>query len=254
MEATTAQALAELNRRFYEGQTASSFDATRAHPWPGFSRIVEHLPPGDVQRVLDVGCGNGRLATFLAGAVTGQLHYHGVDGSVALVASAREATRAVCPRASFTHVDLLDAPDTLPRGAFSCIAAIAVLHHVPGRKRRAALVRALAERLSPGGILVLTAWRFDRIARVQPRRIPWADGIAAGELRIDPDDLEPGDELVAWGGGTQALRYCHLLDDARFTQLIDDSALACVERFASDGTGADHNEYAILRRDLVPPG
>lgn len=249
VDSATAQALAGVNRRFYEGDTARSFSGTRGHAWPGFHRIVESVPPVNAQHVLDVGCGNGRLATFLARELDGRLHYHGIDASAALLADARDAARSGCAEATFTQCDLLDDAAVLPSGPFTCIAAIALLHHIPGASRRARLVRSLAARLAPGGVLVLTAWRFDRIARLQPRRTPWAAGIAALKLTLDVAALEDGDELIAWGRGSKDLRYCNLLDDTRFSQLISDSELTCVARFASDGEGGDHNEYAILRRD-----
>ena len=60
-----------------------------------------------------------------------------------------------------TRLDEGDAPGAaLPSGPFSLVALMGVLHHVPGRETRAALVAAAADRLAPGGLLALTLWRF----------------------------------------------------------------------------------------------
>lgn len=244
--------LAELNRRFYSGETARQFSETRHRAWPGFRKLLPHIGRTRSHSVLDVGCGNGRLATFLAGELESPLSYHGIDASAELLEDARRATAATCPQASFEIRDLvLDPNERLPQGPYSVIAAIAVLHHIPGAARRRQLVSALGERLAPGGVLVLTAWRFDRIERIASRVVPWAKAIASLDLAIDEGSLEAGDQLIAWGNSGRNLRYCHLFDDARWDALIGASPLHCVARFGADGSGGDHNEYAILRRDLV---
>ncbi|MGL4648608.1 MAG: hypothetical protein ACRC1H_04315, partial [Caldilineaceae bacterium] len=59
--------LLALNRSFY-AQVGSEFDATRQNIPAGYARVVHAAPTpqGDLPlRVLDVGCGNGRLARAL---------------------------------------------------------------------------------------------------------------------------------------------------------------------------------------------
>ena len=42
---------------------AEEFSATREQSWPEFDKLKKHLQKGD--RILDLGCGNGRLRKFL---------------------------------------------------------------------------------------------------------------------------------------------------------------------------------------------
>ena len=61
MNTATQRALAAHTRRFYE-EHAIAFSATREHPWSGWQRVIAGVQPSERLRVLDVGCGNGRLA------------------------------------------------------------------------------------------------------------------------------------------------------------------------------------------------
>ncbi|MDT8307560.1 MAG: class I SAM-dependent methyltransferase, partial [Anaerolineae bacterium] len=110
----TARHLLALNRRFYE-QLAAPFAQTRQRPQPGFTRLLPYLPePCD--SVLDVGCGEGRFARFLAGhGFTGR--YVGVDFSEGLLQAAGAALPDTIDSA-FLARDLA-APGALDRlGAF----------------------------------------------------------------------------------------------------------------------------------------
>ena len=195
--------LAELNRRFYSGETARQFSETRHRAWPGFRKLLPHIGRTRSHSVLDVGCGNGRLATFLAGELESPLSYHGIDASAELLEDARRATAATCPQASFEIRDLvLDPNERLPQGPYSVIAAIAVLHHIPGAARRRQLVSALGERLAPGGVLVLTAWRFDRIERIASRVVPWAKANGTWVDVGDDTPIPPGALVVMYRDGS----------------------------------------------------
>jgi SAM-dependent methyltransferase len=89
MDETTRSALAELNGAFY-ANFAGDFARTR-RGWPlGFERILPHLWPA--ANVLDVGCGNGRLLTFLTERGW-RGHYLGADNSAGLLSAAQTAAQ-----------------------------------------------------------------------------------------------------------------------------------------------------------------
>src|SRR5512133_1667514 len=89
MDSITSAALAELNRAFYI-RFAGDFARTRRAWPPGFDVILPHFRPAI--NLLDVGCGNARLLTFLA-ARGWQGAYTGLDGSAGLLEVAEEAGR-----------------------------------------------------------------------------------------------------------------------------------------------------------------
>jgi hypothetical protein len=122
-----------------------------------------------------------------------------------------------------------------------------LLHHVPGGDRRIALVRALADHVTPGGLLIFTGWRFYEYERFRERILPWPAGVAR----------EAGDFLLDWRRGhaaNTALRYCHYIDDDEHAALVAASGLEQVDSFRADGHTNDINQYAVLRRPTSMTG
>jgi len=256
MKQATRDRLNALNERFYSEQ-AAAFSATRDRPWPGFARALQltadalQARPARVAvalRVLDVGCGNGRLIGPLRERFGGRFEYTGIDASDALLAIARRRYEAAPAR--FAHADFVTtAPEqALPEGPFDLVALFGVLHHVPDEAQRRALIEVTAARLAPGGVLAFTLWRFDESARFARRRLNGVERReVARELAFDATELEAGDQLLRWGDGERRLRYCHFCDEAEIDRLIAAAALAPVARFRSDGEGDRLNDYVLLR-------
>jgi SAM-dependent methyltransferase len=252
-QATRAQ-LNALNRVFYDSH-AEAFSNARSRPWRGFSRVLGHVhgendrPP----RVLDVGCGNGRLVGALDETFPQGFEYLGVDASEALLSIAR--ARHLGANVRFTRADFVEnTPElALPKDAYDLVALFGVLHHVPSEPSRRALVHAAASRLAPGGVLALTLWRFDRDPRFVQRQVP-LEGVpgVASEHALAASDLEPGDQLLRFGASGDAVRYCHLTDDAEVSRLLLGLELRKVDRFSADGASGNLNDYVVLVREPEP--
>ena len=239
MKDDTAQRLLAINRAFYR-QHAADFARTRRQAWPGWERLLPLLRGRE--RLLDVGCGNGRFGRFWAGAnpAGAPLHYHAVDASLPLLREAARALRTF-PMAK-TRLEWRDISSDPPRhGRYPLIALLGVLHHIPARARRAALLRALGERLSADGVLIVTFWRFGADARIRGRTLPWPPHLA--------EQVEPNDFLLPWGDGAAgAVRYCHHFDETEERELVTASGLTLEQSFAADGASGALNAYRILRR------
>jgi SAM-dependent methyltransferase len=252
MNETTAQALNAINLAFYR-ECAADFSASREFPWPGWERLVSHLEgrarAGAPLRVLDVGCGNGRFAGFLAERLAARgrrFEYCGVDASAPLLVRAR-ARDLPNTDASFYDLDFVKAPEQLPRGPFTLVALLGVLHGVPSRARRRALVEAAAQRLAPGGLLAPTCWRFAELARFRRRLLSWEAYNRAATEPVDPAQLESGDHLMPWGKGGRIVRYCHATDEGELDALVRGLPLARVDAYLEDGRSGDLNRYAVFR-------
>ena len=239
MDETTRSALAELNRAFY-ASFADDFAHTR-RGWPlGFERILPHLRPA--ANVLDVGCGNGRLLTFLTEHVW-HGRYLGVDSSAGLLAEADRNLELKKAEASFRQVDLLSPHWAAALAGFApdAIACLAVLHHIPGAAHRARLVSECAALLKPGGTLIISVWQFLSTPRLRARILPWS---AAG---LSDEDVDPGDYLLAWGEGAAGHRYCAAIDQKMLCVLAQQTGLATVETFYADGHEGNLGLYGVFR-------
>lgn len=262
MKAETRRHLVALNRRFYE-QHSQAFDGSRQRPWRGWQRMVELLEapssgPVDAEtprralRVLDAGCGNGRLATFLDEALTTPLHYVGVDSSPSLLAQAAQRPEVD----HLVEADLLaDAlGQSLGTDRFDLVTCFGVLHHVPALATRLQLLRTLAGRCRPGGLLVVSVWRLDQQPRFADKVIPWteylrataADGLPL-DMHLDLKDLEPGDTLLGWSGDRRHPRYCHFPDDAELEIWQRHLDRPSVDRWPADGADGATNLYLSWR-------
>jgi hypothetical protein len=128
------------------------------------------------------------------------------------------------------------------------ICLLGVLHHVPGRATRQALVSALAAKLAPRGVLALTFWRLPEDPRFASRVVDLVRYNARAERPIASDQLEPGDTLLRWGDAGAPPRYCHFPDASEVLQLLAATGLRPLERYRADGRGEQLNEYALLTR------
>lgn len=234
MDDQTIHRLNAINGEFYR-LTATEFDETRGQPWPGWDRLLPYLQTP--LHVLDVGCGNGRLGVFLAQRLTGAITYHGVDNNPALLTAAQTALNGL-PGMTFT-LETRDVVENPPiDGAYDLVAAFGLLHHIPGAAQRQMFMKALAERVRPGGLLAFACWRFYEYPRFRDRIIPW------------PDDLtvETHDYLLDWRRGVVARRYCHYVDDAEQVALVAAAGLTEIAAYRADGFTGDVNHYALLQR------
>jgi SAM-dependent methyltransferase len=256
MNRDTVLALNAINRAFYSSH-AASFSATRQSAWRGFERAVAWIagarPAGGVPRILDVGCGNARFAEALLAVLDPPFAYVGIDASNALLAEPR-ARHADHREFRFTTHDFVTdrLESALGPEHFHTILLLGVLHHVPGRATRQSLLAECAQRLAPGGVLVLTLWRFEHLERLRKRLVPWPDLPDRGGPVLDLAELEPGDHLLPFGPSDDALRYCHALSDDESSELLASVPLERADTWLADGETEDLNEWCVLRAPLSP--
>lgn len=248
MDRQTIDRLRRINRDFYRAR-AREFSATRRRAWPGWRRALDVYRarrPRPGGRILDLGCGNGRLGAFVAAELGADHHYLGLDASPALLAEARRFPGAF-PGARFAAADLLAEFWPLAsrrRADFTWIVAFGIFHHLPGRANRRRFIARLARHLAPGGVATVSFWQFGTEARFLERSVDRAG--------LDRRRLEPGDHLLRWGSGDE-VRYCHHVDDAEAEELAAASGLERVAAYRADGDGGRLNRYLVLATAAPPP-
>jgi tRNA (uracil-5-)-methyltransferase TRM9 len=247
MDGETVERLLALNREFYEA-LARPFAASRPASDPALTCILPYIPHR--ARVLDVGCGNGRLALLLDRERPGA-SYVGVDAAEELIEVARARTGQLTHISTeFRVTDVTrpgwggalsgPAPSALLRTGFDCAVALAVLHHVPSFDLRMEVLREVATLLEPGGCLILSTWQFLDSPRMRRKIVEWA------EVGIAREVLEPGDYLLDWKRGGRGLRYCHLVDEAEVERLAAGSGLRVRETFRAGGREGNLSLFAVL--------
>ena len=155
MDRGIAEKLLALNRKFY-ATFARPFAASRPVSDPALTSILPYIP--QCARVLDVGCGNGRLARLLDRERPG-VTYLGVDAVPALVGVARaQVTRLTAISAEFRVADVAQPGwvGSLTDASFDCAVALAILHHIPGFDLRAQVLRDVASVVALDGCVVLS--------------------------------------------------------------------------------------------------
>ena len=240
MNQATIERLNQINRDFYRA-TAAEFDATRQAPWHGWERLLKSIEM-PVESVLDIGCGNGRFAQFLAQRQPQPFRYIGIDSNADFLGRAREKL-AACPALDATLIESDIVLAKLPRRRAQLVTLFGVIHHMPGFARRRALLAAAAECVSPGGYLAFACWRFYEQVRFKRRIVPWR-----GDIRVEKHDY-----LLDWRGGERALRYCHFVDDAEHARLVKATGLTVIADYRADGAEGKLNRYTILQ-DLSGTG
>jgi trans-aconitate 2-methyltransferase len=130
----------------------TDWDAARYHeisaPQQAWGRrVLERLALTGNERVLDIGCGSGRLTADIADRLPSG-HVVGVDRSVAMLEQAAACLRDRSPRTALVLADALALPF---RRAFDAVFSGATFHWVADH---AALFRSIVTTLRPGGRLV----------------------------------------------------------------------------------------------------
>ena len=236
MDAIVQQKLSELNREFYS-KFAPSFAVTRSEPQPGFYGLEGYLPES-CEKLLDVGCGEGRLGRFLLSREKVSI-YHGVDATLELIDLARKGTGG-----TFWQRDLAQ-PDALRGlGSYDCIACLAVLQHIPGSDNRVRLLAEMGAHLAIGGRLLLSTWQFLTSERQRKKIVDWS------EAGLSQDELEQNDYLLTWSKGGRGLRYVCFIDETELASIATQAGLQIVATFRSDGREGNLNLYSVMSANV----
>jgi len=188
MKPEQAEKIINQNKEIYN-QIAKDFSGTRKKSWQGFENFSQYVKAGD--RVLDLGCGNGRMADIFQNK---KVEYLGIDNSEELIKIARERFRDK----SWIRFEVGDVIKLSSRGAegdvgipsdiegdgiatvtsfprndnFNLVLMIAVLHHIPTKELRLKILQDAFTLLKPGGRLVISNWNLWQIFSCHCERSP----------------------------------------------------------------------------------
>jgi SAM-dependent methyltransferase len=228
------QELLEIVKKNYQ-EIAQDFDTTRKKViWPTIVDLAQGVRDGE--RVLDVGCGNGRLLQVFAGR---KVEYVGTDLSSNLIELAQKnAENNLESRKSkfeFLIGNILEL-EKLDIGKFDWIFSHAVIHHLPGQDLQLKALANLKSKLKPDGKLVISVWR------------PWGNKKLVRELWKTIGRKIIGRHPYAWNDlvfewkNNQSPRYYHFFTKCELKRLVKKAGLNIV-----DFRAEQRNYYLTLK-------
>ncbi len=130
---------------------SQEFSSSRAFPWEELQLFIPYIK--DNFKVLDLGCGNGRLIKILEENDC-QIEYTGLDFSNKLIEQARESF----PQYTFKVEDMNNID--YEENSFDMVFMIASFHHLETKEERLELLKKVNKILKPGGYLFMTNWNL----------------------------------------------------------------------------------------------
>lgn len=209
---------------------ARDFSRTRSRMWPEISFLFDLLEKGD--KVLDLGCGNGRAYPALK-----EGNYIGVDYSEELIEMAKENH----PEAKFQKADALNLP--FSDNCFDKIYSIAILHHIPSAELRTDFLKEAKRVLKKEGKIILTVWKFHQRKEIF-LLIKYTILKLLGKTKMDFKDV-----LRPWGD--KAERYYHCFSLREFKKTVKRAGFEIKEAGVIKNKRKTRQNFYIIAAPIV---
>ncbi len=202
MKKETSQKLLKLSQKEYD-QYASEFSTSRKFFWSELEFIKKYVKKND--KVLDIGCGNGRLSDIL---IDKNIQYTGIDFSKELINIAKKERKN---NGNFIQANALSLP--FKDNSFDVIFSIAVLHHIPSKENRLLFISEVNRVLKPEGIFIVTTWNTLNWKFAKKHLIYFLKKI------FGYSKLDFGDIILTFGKNKRK-RYIHSLTKKELKKII----------------------------------
>jgi len=189
-------------------------------------------------KVLDLGCGNGRLSELCAEI---HIQYIGADISERLV----QIAKAHYPDFKFVT---LSGDSTLPfeQDSFTKVFCLAVIHHIPGKDGRAKFLAEIKRVLKPGGLAVITAWQLRSKPDIR-RQLKLNTFLKVmGLNKLDFGDIK----YPFFDDKTTVMRYLHCFSQKELNNLVNSSGLVVLESKVVKRNKNNQNIQIIARKGM----
>lgn len=150
MNPKTAQKILEQTKNGYN-QIAEHFSVTRVWPWKVMESFFCYCQEDN--KVLDIGCGNGRLYDGLKDK---NVEYIGIDNSERLIEKAKNRFEIQNLRFKFIVADALNLE--FQNEGFNHVFMMAVLPHIPSKELQIRALENAYRVLKKNGYIFITCW------------------------------------------------------------------------------------------------
>ncbi|MFH1510024.1 MAG: class I SAM-dependent methyltransferase [Candidatus Nealsonbacteria bacterium] len=211
---------------------SQDFSRTRNKFWEEMGFISKYV--NDNEKVLDLGCGNGRLYELFQEKT---IDYYGVDFSEKLI----EIAKKRYPQFKFQVADALNLP--FPADYFDKVFSIAVLHHIPSKELRLKFLQEIKRVLKPEGILILSVWHFNAFKKIKFFFKFLFLKIFHGKK------IDSGDAFIPWG--KKLLRYVHNFSTKELTKLVKKACFKVIDVRIISRPKAKESNILIVAEDFL---
>ena len=150
MDQETARKILKETEAGYDAMSVK-FSQTRKYFWRGLEFIADYAKDGN--KVLDFGCGNGRLLELFADK---NIDYFGTDVSAKLIDLAQQKYAS----AHFAKTNTSQTSLAFTNEFFNTVYSIAVFHHFPSQKYREEVAKELYRVTKKDGHIIITVWNL----------------------------------------------------------------------------------------------
>jgi len=184
---------------------ASLYAATRyklGEDLKPFKKLVK-----DGQKILDWGCGNGRLIYSLEDK---KVNYFGLDQSVGLLKEAKKQWADKIKSGQVKFFSTASKAKNFSNNFFDLAFLIASFHHLPDHDTRLALLQKIYKELKPKAKIIITVWNLES---------DWAKN----KFQKDWELMSENDFLIPWKnqqGELIAKRYYHHFSPSELKSLL----------------------------------
>jgi len=233
MDSQTQKNLLEIVKQNYE-EIAEEFSQSRgrfSEPlWSGLVKICQNIKDGD--KILDVGCGNGRLLEIIKDK---KIKYVGVDNSERILKIAQ--AKYGSPDTLFKPGDILNLGE-ISELNFDYVFSNAVLHHIPGRDLQIKALKQLKNKIRPEGKIIITVWNlWNNSSKKDFKKLIAKFSI----LKLLKKNKMDWGDVVFSGFNAKSKRYYHAFTMIGLRKIIKKSGLK-IEKLHKD----KYNYYAVL--------
>ncbi|MFA4830999.1 MAG: class I SAM-dependent methyltransferase [Patescibacteria group bacterium] len=201
----------DQNKKVYN-KIAKHFSATRKFLWDDLKPLAKYTKNGD--KVLDIGCGNGRLYQLFSDL---SIDYVGLDNSEGQI----EMARKNYPKAKFIIAEMTALP--FDENSFDVIYCIAAFHHLPDEETRLQALAEMKRVLKSGGYILMTNWNlYSDSAQKTVKKGKWSQ--------------EAGEFMVPWYNSQREIlgqRYYHGFTLGELEDLFKKTGLVLEDQFYS---------------------
>ncbi len=207
-------------------RSAGEYDEILSHNRTGARRLVEAIPPGDYDEILDVGCGTGFVTEEMVRRF-GTSRVTGVDPSEGMLERFRAKLTDLGAEVTLVQAGVHDMP--VPDGAFDAVVSGMAFHWFP---EKPAAIAAMGRRLRPGGVLGILASASGTDAEFRTVLEEVRPPVPAGWTGVFDVIQRSADEVAGWMGDA-GLEVIDAWEERRVRRQDPDAYLARISAVAS---------------------